>query len=75
MMSQNGISQTIDMQFENFLHRGCSLANSGYIYGLVLYVGDECKIFKNAEDTKLTFLREFAYGYLLEKCQLKEESS
>eukprot|EP00493_Phyllostaurus_siculus_P022822 UN23156 len=57
-VSQNGISQTINIQFENFLHRGCSLANSGYIYGLVLYVGDECKIFKNAEATKNISLKK-----------------
>jgi len=51
-VKEDGVESKYNIQFENFLHRGCSLANSGYIYGLVLFVGGECKIFKNAEETK-----------------------
>jgi len=41
--------KTLNCSMENMLLRGCTLKNSEYAYGIVVYVGQESKIFLNAK--------------------------
>ena len=43
------ISRTTNCNIKNLLLRGCTLKNTEYCYGIVLYVGLETKIFKNSK--------------------------
>lgn len=39
---------TVNCSIKNTLLRGCTLKNTDFCYGLVVYVGPESKIMKNA---------------------------
>ncbi len=43
------IDRTTNCNVKNLLLRGCTLKNTDYCYGIVIYVGLETKIFKNAK--------------------------
>jgi magnesium-transporting ATPase (P-type) len=40
---------SINCSIKNVILRGCTLKNTEYIYGIVLYVGDDTKIMKNSK--------------------------
>jgi len=48
----DGVTRRYPIVRKNILLRGMKLVNSSYVYGLVLYVGTDCKIFKNSENGK-----------------------
>ena len=44
--------QIVNCNIKNTLLRGCTLKNTEYCYGIVVYVGVESKIFKNAKKAR-----------------------
>jgi len=44
--------ETVQLSMENLLVRGAVLQNTKYIFGVVVYTGRECKVFKNSEQSK-----------------------
>ncbi|ETO13414.1 hypothetical protein RFI_23961, partial [Reticulomyxa filosa] len=46
-------TKTVSLSADNLLLRGSELRNSDWIYGLVVYVGFDCKIYMNNQSRKL----------------------
>jgi phospholipid-transporting ATPase len=40
----------INCNIKNVLLRGCTLKNTDYVYGIVLYVGNDTKIMQNSKN-------------------------
>eukprot|EP00457_Paulinella_chromatophora_P000622 gb/GEZN01000622.1/.p1 GENE.gb/GEZN01000622.1/~~gb/GEZN01000622.1/.p1 ORF type:complete len:1263 (+),score=239.97 gb/GEZN01000622.1/:42-3791(+) len=40
------------LNLDNFIHRGSKLRNSGYVYGLVVYTGEQTKIRMNSSEDR-----------------------
>lgn len=43
------LDNTVNCSIKNMILRGCTLKNTEYCYGIVVYVGAESKIMKNAK--------------------------
>ena len=48
-VSSKTLARTTNCGIKNTVLRGCTLKNTEYLYGIVLYVGAESKIMKNAK--------------------------
>ena len=48
-ISSANIGKMKSCSIKNLLLRGCSLRNTPYVYGIVVYVGTETKIFMNSK--------------------------
>ena len=48
-LSSAALGRIVACSVKNMLLRGCTLKNSHYCYGIVLYVGVQTKIFMNSK--------------------------
>lgn len=45
----SSLEKVINCGIKNILLRGCTLKNTDYCYGIVIYVGSDTKIMKNSK--------------------------
>ena len=43
-----GFEEPLSLSIDNLLLRGCSLRNTEYVYGMVVYQGHDTKIMRNS---------------------------
>ena len=48
-VSSKSLQKEINCNIKNVLLRGCTLKNTDYVYGIVIYVGDDTKIIQNSK--------------------------
>jgi phospholipid-translocating ATPase len=50
-LSSSLLKNTLNCDISTTILRGCSLKNTEYCYGLVIYVGNDTKIMRNAKSS------------------------
>ncbi len=48
-VSSKSLQKEINCNIKNVLLRGCTLKNTNYVYGIVIYVGNDTKIMQNSK--------------------------